>query len=441
VVRDARLEIAGRSPEPLWIDILPDRVERVLETGALTAAERLSVALDAPVVTWEVETGDTSPVAIEWTTDLRGPESSGGSAGVPWSWLEPAGKGSAGARLRIGGGGCSPELVCQVLDGEVETAVPATDAGEPCLRVRVVGEGRLRLLLVGGADHGEVERGLVMVERVGLDGLRDERIRHAERIRTHLAAVEAPSPDLERAFEWAKARLVPPVPGGPGAGVEAAAAEAALALGDRDVARDLLRSLARRGDTGSYRMLARPYAAWTGDLDYLERYQPGISATLADAAPAVPGLDDGDPEPSPAPVLPTLEAEVRLAMEEAKGALNGRQAAGLIRSVVSGLWGIRPDAMASGLVVRPRLPPKWRDLGLLRLRIGGTVLDLRLRRREETVTLRADRLSGPPLRLTAAPAGDEPLASTTVNDEPVGAGRISCQLDRGVEVRWTGRPG
>jgi hypothetical protein len=408
VLRDARLEVGGRMPAPLWVDLMPDRVERVLEAGQATAAERLSAALEAPVAGWEVDPGDDGQVVAEWYTDLV-----------------PAGPAS-GHTLRLAGGPGQPEAVCQAERGLIQ-AFPAP--GSSGTMVRVEARGALRLALVAGRDGGDLERALRALERGGgLDGLSLERIRHGDRLRTHLAAVEAPAAAIERAFEWAKARLAPPAllqPGEAGADVVAAT----LALGDRDIARDLLRARGRRNDREGYLELARPYAAWSADFEYLDRYQPGTSELLAGASPL-----PAQPEPAGEP---DLEALARVLLEETRGGLDATGAARFVMAVVTGLWGVVPDAPQGVLTLAPWFPSSWRETALLRLRIGATLLDCRLRRRQETVSLFAEKVSGPPVTLTARLRTGGPLLGTAVNGEPLGAATIRCEVESGVEVRWT----
>ncbi len=661
-MRAVRCEIGGRAPGPVWVDLAPDRVERVLEVGALTAAERWTTALEVPLLVWELEAGEGTPIALEWITDLRRTWPYPAGAGGPLRWrLGETGAGMPdNSRLWVGATDLGAELLVQLAGGAVGAVTPLDTEDAPALRIRVEGEGRLRVIVAAGVEEGDLARTLRRAARQGLPGLAAERSAHGDRIRTHLVSIEAPPAELERAFEWAKVRLdssLAEVPGmgrslvagyaasGPGRGEGDGrpghasffgrdacwTAFATLAMGDRDAARDVLRFLCRTQDvtgevlheyttSGFARygaaqstplalLLAGRYAAWTGDLEYLERYWPALlrayrfvletdrdgdgliephraddarlvpgpprsgavtlelvacwvaalealepvaralgeaplaeelaaraararaaaeqlvtageedaSDLAADGAPrrhrtarlAVPILlglvpperaaawyDDiaserfsapwgvrlvarDDPRFDPADhrrgavwplctgwvslaewrgarceaALAHLMANARLAFERAKGAfdeaLHGleRRAAGLcpdqacsaamvVSPAVEGLFGVVPDALHGAVSLSPHLPATWKDAALRRLRVGGTLLDLRLRRRGETVMLLLEKRAGPRIRVTASLRGAPAVQGVTINEEPVGSARVAFELDGTAEVRYT----
>jgi hypothetical protein len=73
---------------------------------------------------------------------------------------------------------------------------------------------------------------------------------------------------------------------------------------------------------------------------------------------------------------------------------------------------------------------------LRRLRVGATMLDLRLRRRPGAIALRVEKIQGPRLRLTAALRARVPLTGLTLNDEPLGGSRAVFEIGSEDEVRW-----
>lgn len=654
-----RCEIGGRVPTPVWVDLAPDRVERVLEAGGLTAAERWSPALEVPLLLWELEAGEGTPIALEWATDLRRmwPYPVGAAGPLRWRLGETGAGVPDNRRLWVGATHLDAELLVSLDGGEVKAVTPLGPGGAPALRIRAEGEGRLRLIVAAGVESGDLARTLRRIARQGLSGLAAEGRAHADRIRTHLVSIEVPPAELERAFEWAKVRLdsfVVEVPGvgrslvggygasGPGRddgrpgyawffGRDACwTAFATLAMGDRDAARDVLRFLCRTQDvtgevlheyttSGFARydaaqntplalLLAGRYAAWTGDLAYLERYWPALRrayrfaletdrdgdglieplragppwlapgpppggavslelaacwvAALEALEPVARAFGDGsladelasraararatveprfrvgeayafdlaaqgaprvlhtpmlalpillglvpperaaawyediaserftapwgvrliprdDPQFDPEDyrrgavwplctgwvslaewrgarceaALAHLRANAGLAFERAKGAFDGvvhgleRRAAGVcpdqacsaamvVSPAVEGLFGVVPDALHGTVNLSPHLPATWNEAALRRLRVGATVLDLRLRRRGETVTLYLEKRSGPRIRVTACLRGAPALQGVTINEEPVGSARAVFELDGTAEVRY-----
>jgi familyl 116 glycosyl hydrolase-like protein len=657
LVRDASLAIDGAVPGLVWLDTCPDRVERVLEAGEFTAAERWATALEAAVFDWEVE-AEGAAIEIEWVTDFRRmwPYPAGALGPVELKFGASAGQ-EQRDRLLVGPRSGEALALVLVTGGAVRRVDDASAGGIPGLRIRVVGRDRLRVVVIAGVDAADLERAIRVVARGGLEALGQERLRHAERIRVQQVAIEAPSADLERGFEWAKLRLDSFVAETPGVGRSLLAgyarsrpgwgdgrpgyawyfgrdacwtAFASLAAGDREAARDVLRFLSRTEDvsgkvlheystsglvhydaadsTPLYLLLAGRYAAWTGDLEYLERYWPAIEAayrfaletdrdgdglienhrvghgwiehgplggarvtlylaacwvaalealapaaralghaTLADelgergvrarqsvadrfvvggeyalglmadgrpqlhrtamlAVPILLGLvrpeqvsawyDDiagdrftapwgvrmigtDDPLFDPAgyhqgaiwplytgwvslaewrgrrygAALAHLMANAGLAFERARGAfdevLHGleRKAAGIcpdqawsaamvVSPVVEGMWGVVPDAIGRSVSLAPHLPDGWGEMTLRRLRVGGTLLDCRLRRRGGALVLNLAVVTGPPIRVNCVLRGDRP-GRLLLDDDPLGGpgGAAGFELRSEAELR------
>jgi hypothetical protein len=87
--------------------------------------------------------------------------------------------------------------------------------------------------------------------------------------------------------------------------------------------------------------------------------------------------------------------------------------------LVTGLWGVVPDALAGAVRVAPWLPPEWDEMGLERLRVGRTSLSFEVRRRPEGLTVRVRRTYGPRIHLALGRAGPPP-AGLMVDDVPLG---------------------
>ncbi len=81
------------------------------------------------------------------------------------------------------------------------------------------------------------------------------------------------------------------------------------------------------------------------------------------------------------------------------------------------LWGLRPDALAGRLDVRPAFPPGWRQARLRGLRLGRGRLDLDWRPERLRI-----RWSGPgPLTIAVGAAPGVPVAPASVAEWPIGA--------------------
>lgn len=117
-----------------------------------------------------------------------------------------------------------------------------------------------------------------------------------------------------------------------------------------------------------------------------------------------------------------LAANARLAAERAKGAfdevLHGTElrsagicpdqawsAAMVTLPAVEGLWGVAPRALDGAVAFAPWLPPSWPEMGLERLRVGTTVLDLRLKRRAGQLVVHCRRTHGERIHVELAPRG------------------------------------
>jgi hypothetical protein len=306
----ARLLVNGRVPEAVSVRIAPDEIVRIVRAGNTELTERLTTSLDHGLVFWSAVADSPVAISLEWTTDLR----------RMWPYPPPL-EGASVVRqspsaIRIGLAGESQAVEVRAVTGTLGTPA-ATVAGDG-VRVEARGERILRVVIAAGADEAELDRALDALRRRKLRGIRQERLLHARRLEERLARLETPDAALNRGFGWAKVRLDSFLAEAPGVGRSLAAgfgpsasggaagrpgyawffgrdacwsAFASLAMGDREIARDVLRFLARTQDasgkvaqeyttsglasydaadtTPLFLLLAARYAAWSGDLETL----------------------------------------------------------------------------------------------------------------------------------------------------------------------------
>lgn len=265
-----------------------------------------------------------------------------------------------------------------------------------------------------------------------------------------------------------------------------AAAGAQLVAGNREPARELLKFLAQaqRSDggigafdplgglsaaadpvsTGAFLELAERFLAWTGDVDALRRLRVALQDALAYLAAqgarvgaprerVLAALEDVVDGAGAAGVLATLRSRAPVAPEPAAveahavleaaaaalrrdpGALPGTGAAPALLEAVAALWALEPDAPNAALALAPLVPPGWSGFALRRLRIGRTLLDLEMRRREGALVLRAAHLFGPRLVLTAGVRGAD-VEATEVDDVMLPGARARFETHDRHEVRF-----
>lgn len=428
LLRQARILVNGREPVVTVVRLAPDEVVRILRLGEIELTERLTIAADHALVFWSIVADGPATITLRWESDLR--------RAAPYparsSQLQVSTVGDAELRLSLS----HEPVVAQVL---AAAGALAAHGG----RMEVVGEGLVRLILAAAGGTAELDRTLDALKRRRLRAFRQERMLFARRIEERLTRLEAPDSALVRDFAWARVRLDRSLADVPGTGrsllaadvvdhperarfvsLEACrAAAAALSVGDRDPARDVLRFAARWRDhrgtppsevsatglayyddpasPGAVRELVQRWLAWTGDAAFVERLGLGSAPDAATVVPAEPG----------GPV-------------------------GVVERVMGELWGVAPDAAQERCAIEPALPDGWNEMSLRRLRIGATLLDLRLRRRPGAVVLRVEKLQGPRLRIVAALRGAA-VTAVSLNDEPLGGSRAVFEIADEAEVRWT----
>jgi hypothetical protein len=117
------------------------------------------------------------------------------------------------------------------------------------------------------------------------------------------------------------------------------------------------------------------------------------------------------------------------------------------RSLVEGLFGIQPDALAGTLVVRPGLPAAWNDAALT---VPDVTFNFRRTGRQEVYTI-TPRFAKPLKLRLQVPARGTTVQSVTINDQPVkwqnvteAVGQPVIEISKEaaanyvVEIRWAG---
>lgn len=355
----------GFALEPVGLLATPSEVRRAFRGPDGRREERWFAALDHPVAFRDLDLPDT--VAFEQSWQFR----------VVGSTLATA-VGATGRAAIVAADPAStsgPRVLVAVDGGRLDSA--AAEPGTAALRL--TGSGPVRLMLITGADAADLQRTLEAVARRGFTGLRSQRMQHERLLREYASGLSTPAERLDTAFEWAKVRADETVR----STRSVAEAEALLAVGWRDAARELLKA--------GCRALAASWVAWTGEA------VPEAGA-LAAAAPVVPA-------PGPAAASPDHAADLPPAL--------------LLRWVTESLWGIAADAPSGSVSLAPQLPPGWTRMALSRIRIGPSAIDCEVRARAGQLSARVRRAGGPPLTVTLAPAG---IAARTISVDGVALG-------------------
>ncbi|HWA15586.1 MAG TPA: hypothetical protein VG817_04080, partial [Gemmatimonadales bacterium] len=431
LVQGLQLRVAGVSPELTAIRFSPDEIVRVLRAGSVELTERISVALDHGLVCWGIVADAPVPISLHWTAPLpprpRPPADPAITSDDPEPDLpDPA------PTLRLGNG--ANGLTVVACAGTVQRASTPGTGASVCA---AEGDRMLRLVFAGGS-LGEVQRSEEAFARRRLRAFRQDRILHARRLEQRLTALESVDAMLDRAVHWAKIRLdasvceitgtgrMPRIPGSDGSVAEACAiAGAALVAGDREIALDLLRALARSGVEGTegraaLGTLVQEYLAWTADQGSIERLNLGEFGPSESRGSSPASWDDSMLLRSATGWRPEAD----------------RSSSRILRGVIEGLWGIVPDGLNFGLVVRPTLPSAWPEMALRRLRVGSSLLDLRVRRRPGRVVLRVELLQGPRPRVVAELPTPAPVSQVTLDDEALGGTRATFEVSGSHEVSF-----
>ncbi|MGH7539082.1 MAG: MGH1-like glycoside hydrolase domain-containing protein [Gemmatimonadales bacterium] len=322
--------IGGETPLVRDVQITPTVVQRHLVSRARIVEEAVSVALEHPIALLDYRPEKIGrarglrvvpELALRWRVDLRR------------VWPYPAGGGGdlryrvapEGGTLLVTDATGMPRAAFQP-SRPVEWRLESAEDGPALLcELRVELEAPLRLAVLGGTSRAELDGAVAALGRQGVQGLTAQRQRHEAHVREHFVRLRSPDEGVNRAFEWAKLRLdscfvdTPGVGRGLVAGYAASrpgwgdgrpgyawyfgrdacwTAMALLAAGDSASCRMVLRFLGATQDgsgkviheystsglahhdaadsTPLYLLLAGRYAAWTGDLAFLEERWPEL---------------------------------------------------------------------------------------------------------------------------------------------------------------------
>ncbi|HLS47175.1 MAG TPA: hypothetical protein VK012_01570 [Gemmatimonadales bacterium] len=345
--------------------VAPDSGElhghQVVLGGESESAARWATGLDLPVVLVDLPRG---PSSSSWTVSL-------GSPRIKLS--------ADGRALQVRSGAGDTEALFVVSDGRLAAV---HEAGG--VVVRCMAPGPARLLAAGARNRADLARVLDLLDRRGVAGLLRQRSMHAEQLHRGGVGIAHSRAELSRLYEWAKiaadARvgswLARRAEGRNSADAEpiAALAAALLAAGLPAHARAWIRageSTAGSDDlVPALRRLRERFRLWAGG-------DPAVAP-----APEVPPLPEAGDVPVPA-----------LARVAAGEATDEELIAILI--LPHREWSIRPDASRGEVALAPALPPDGMLGAVSRLRIGRTVLDLRLRPRAGMVAFAVRRGAGP----------------------------------------------
>jgi hypothetical protein len=235
-------------------------------------------------------------------------------------------------------------------------------------------------------------------------------------------------PSLEAAFDWAKVRgdallgglLRETQPGADPLPTIVSLAEGMLAAGLSEHARMLRRTPAlSEGEPGT---AAARLDVWTGESELSavprDANQPILAERFLPAAFRAPPVE-----------------------EIASGAVDAGGIAALLTAAIGGLWGVLPDAPHGAVTLGPEAASLGSSAALSRLRIGRTVLDVRLRSRGEIVSVAVRRGAGPAIVVDCTLRG-VPVAETLVDGEAMrGArGRFEVRDAHDVQFHLSAQP-
>lgn len=437
VAADVRLTVNGAVPAPLAVKVAPDEVVRVLQAGEIQLTERVTTALEHPIVFWSLVADVPVRLRFTFASDLA-------VTPLPADDIPPNLDGRDGV-LVLGREG----------DAFAAAVAPAAGSAQATADgVLVTGDRLLRVVLAAGTDTHALDRVLETLRRRKLRAFRQDRVLHARRLEERLVAFESPEPALDRRFRWAKVELDSRLEDRPGAGRRVAreparTARALLAAGDREVVRDLLRAAVLRLEDApadpSLLALVDAWLRWTGDLAPLAKLWPLVAASAeSQAARLAPEVRDRLAAAAHAAGEHAVAA--RVGAVAATGPVEppphieltgyGTEPAGLVSGVVETLWGLEPDLIRGEVRVAPGLPHGWQEMALRRVRVGPTSFDLRLRRRPERTVLAVRRVTGPPIRLRTALRDDRALGPVTVDQVELGGREATFLVEDVHEVAF-----
>ena len=374
------------------------------------ALERRLLAHEDPCFIWEVE----SPGAFELSAELVFPGTE--------AHLE---RSEDRTRLWLAGPPTRSELIVGVLGGTLD----AVEAGQG-IRLRCQGNGRLRMVVIGATDEEDRERTLRALVRKGFAGIRAQRSRHAAQLDALALRLRTPESQRDDALRLLAHRLDAELRAGPDGHLSfhdpLATGAPLLALGLREPVREALR--APFAAPASIELFAA-YAAWAGADDFVRKH-------WTRAEQAVRALAEG--RRLAAWLLPVAEGLGERASATALAAMSGDDlpAAFPVPAAVQELWGIVPTALEGAVTLAPALPQGWPEMTLERLRIGPTLLDVRVRRRPAGLAVKCRRTHGPALVVHLRPRLGFVASGVMAHDALVPGPGLTLTVDDEAEGVW-----
>ena len=367
--------------------------------------DRWMTALELPLFAWERALGGTS----SWSVPLS---------------AQIAETDEAGSRLVLRSRASDSRLLLNVTAGRL-----AVSGGG---RITWTSDGPGRLVVLAAADDADLDRTNDLLGRKGLTGLGRQRAQHAEQLHRGGVAMRAAGlAGLDDAVEWAKvradallgARLAGDLDELAGAAAEIRLAEGLLAAG----LTHLPRTFYRRGtgeDLRGWRAFEQQFVAWTREPD--ESAEAGLPATDVSSPPAEAALD---------------RARAPAAAEIAGGRVDAESVASLLIGSLGSLWGVGPDAPHGRVMLAPDLVTLGGAAALSRLRVGRSVLDVRVRRRGEVVSLAVRKGAGPPIAVDCTIRGAT-VRDVLIDGHPVGGmrARFEARASHDVQLHLRAEP-
>jgi hypothetical protein len=367
------------------------------------------------------------PAGERWATSLELPiffweRGAGGGA----SWLVPlraatADVDTARSRIVLRSAATAECALFHASSGRIALS----DGG----RIDWHAEGPAHLIAIAATNEDDLARSLDLLDRRGAAGLGRQRAQHAEQLHRGGAVMRsAQAGVLAEAFEWGKIRgdaMLGAWIAGDREDVSAdhvalRLADALLAAGLSQHARTLRREARAAGAAGTGEAIR--FAAWIGEA---EGPTGGNQERAAGARLAPARIDEIDiPDPG----------------EVGRGHVGADGVASFLTGAVCGLWGIEPDAPHAFVRLAPDLDRLGLSAALSRLRVGPTVLDVRLRRRGEIASLAIRRGVGPPIMMDCTVRGAE-VGELIVDGQVVGGPRARFEVRESHDVQLHLRAG
>ncbi len=372
------------------------RADHVALYGSPGSSDRWMTALDIPLFAWERALGGTASWSVPPSAELADAD-------------------ETGSRLVFRSPASESRLLLEVTAGRLAVS----DS-----RITWTNNGPARLVVIAAADDADLHRTTDLLGRRGLAGLGRQRAQHAEQLHRGGVAMRAAGvPGLDDAVEWAKvradallgARLAGDLDELPdAAAAEIRLAEGLLAAGLTHLPRTYHRRAAGR-DLPGWPAFERQLDAWTGESDAAD-----VPLPMAEA--------------SPPPAEAVIERALAPASDLACGGVDAEGIASLLVGSLGSLWGVNADAVHGRVTLAPDVATLGGSAALSRLRVGRSVLDVRMRRRGEVVSLAVRKGAGPPIAVDCTIRGAS-VREVLIDGHAVGGARARFEARESHDIQ------